>query len=328
MTDATVLILGATGYIGGSILVQLVKKHPEFVYTALVRNPKDNEAIEALNVKVAQGSHSKLDLVEKLASESDIVLNCGDADDVPLTEAILKGLRTRSTGGDRTDKRKPILIHTSGAALVAYPPGDSNDRLYDDLKVEDIRNISPDQMHRNVDLKIFEAGDRGSIDTYIVAPSCVFGAGHGPVRNITTSSKVFVQVALQDKQAFQLGSATVVWDSVHLDDLVDLYLLVLEQSLKPIPIQSAYERFYWGSSASFAWDAFAKGIATNLYKRGLLTTDEVKIRSAADFPWFGLLTKNSRTVANRGLKTLGWKPHPGSVIDGLDKEIDMALSQM
>ncbi|KAG8887155.1 hypothetical protein FRB98_000411, partial [Tulasnella sp. 332] len=90
MVQTTVFMLGATGYIGGSVLDQLVKKHPEFIYTALVRNPKDNKAIEALNVKVAQGSHSDLDLIEKVASESDIVFNCGDADDLPLTEAILK----------------------------------------------------------------------------------------------------------------------------------------------------------------------------------------------------------------------------------------------
>ncbi|KAG8849554.1 hypothetical protein FRB96_000704 [Tulasnella sp. 330] len=325
MAQTTVFMLGATGYIGGSVLDQLVKKHPEFIYTALVRNPKDNKAIEALNVKVAQGSHSDLDLIEKVASESDIVFNCGDADDLPLTEAILKGLRTRSTGGDRTDKRKPILIHTSGTGVVAHSPGDSGDRLYDDLKVEDIRSIGPNQMHRNVDLKIFEAGDAGSIDTYIIAPSVIFGRGHGPVRNI---SKGFIQAAIQEKQAFEISTATtIVWDSVHLDDVVDLYLLILEQSLKPTPIQSAYERFYWGSSASFTFDAFTKGVAIRLHKRGLLTTDEVKVKSLEEVPWLEAVTKNSRTVANRGLKTLGWKPRGGSVIDGLDEEIDLTLSQ-
>ncbi|KAG8989178.1 hypothetical protein FRB93_003739 [Tulasnella sp. JGI-2019a] len=326
MVQTTAFVLGATGYIGGSILVDLTKKYPDFVYSALVRSPKDNNAIEALGVKIIQGSHTDLELIEKSASESDIVFNFADCDDLPLTEAILKGLKTRGARKDGT--KKPILIHTSGTGVVTHKPGDPNDRLYDDLKVEDIKSIGPNQIHRPVDLKIFEAGDEGSIDTYIIAPSVIYGKGHGPVRNITIVFKLFIPLFLQNKQALQLGSNTIVWDSVHIDDLVDLYHLVLKQALVPTPIKSAYERFYWGSSASFQWDALTKEIAIRLHKKGLLPTAEVKEVSLEDYPNLAVLAMNSMTVSNRALKTLGWKPHGRSLTDSLDDEIDLTLSQL
>lgn len=106
----SVFVLGATGYIGGSILVGIQQRYPEFNYTALVRNPKDNPALEAIGVRVLQGSHSDLELIEKVAAQHDIVVNCADADDLPLTTAILKGMIDRSKSG--SSPRKPILIHT------------------------------------------------------------------------------------------------------------------------------------------------------------------------------------------------------------------------
>jgi hypothetical protein len=61
---------------------------------------------------VVKGSHSDLDIIEEQASKADIVLNAADADDLDLTNAILKGIKRTSIG------KKPILIHTSGTGLA------------------------------------------------------------------------------------------------------------------------------------------------------------------------------------------------------------------
>jgi len=63
---------------------------------------------------VIQGSHDDLDKIKSLASEADIVMNCADADDLPLTMAILSGLRERANKGS-----KGILLHTSGTGVVS-----------------------------------------------------------------------------------------------------------------------------------------------------------------------------------------------------------------
>lgn len=113
LDQAAVLFIGATGYIGGSVLVAFTNKHPEFLYTAIVRNPKDNKAVESLNVRVVQGSNADLELVEKVTSEHDVVVNCADADDLPLADAVIKGLLARAARKDGA--RKPIYIHTRSA---------------------------------------------------------------------------------------------------------------------------------------------------------------------------------------------------------------------
>lgn len=110
MSAFTVFYLGATGYVGGSALVSLVKRYPNFTWTALVRNPKDVSAVQAVgsNVKVVVGSHSDLALIESSAKTHDITVNTADSDDVPLIEAIVRGQEARAGSG----ARKPILIHT------------------------------------------------------------------------------------------------------------------------------------------------------------------------------------------------------------------------
>lgn len=110
MSYSSAFVLGATGYLGGSVLVALVKQYPQIRYTALVRNPKDNEAIEALGVTVLQGSHADLDIIEKASSEHDIVFNFADADGPALTDASLRGQEARARRNDGSPK--PILIHT------------------------------------------------------------------------------------------------------------------------------------------------------------------------------------------------------------------------
>lgn len=108
--QSSVFILGATGYVGGSVLVRFQQEYPNIKWSALVRNPKDVSAIEALGVKAIQGTQSDLGLIERTAAEHDVVLAIADSDDLPLTQAVLTGLESRAKSGRAP--RKPILLHT------------------------------------------------------------------------------------------------------------------------------------------------------------------------------------------------------------------------
>ena len=65
------------------------------------------------------GDHSELDKITDLVGEADIVLNAADADDLPLTNAVLSGLKNRNDSGGL----KPILIHTSGTGVATDRAG-------------------------------------------------------------------------------------------------------------------------------------------------------------------------------------------------------------
>lgn len=327
----SVFVLGATGYIGGSILVGIQQRYPEFNYTALVRNPKDNPALEAIGVRVLQGSHSDLELIEKVAAQHDIVVNCADADDLPLTTAILKGMIDRSKS--RSSPRKPILIHTSGTSVLSeekptgsFIPGFS-EKIYDDNKVEDIRGLGPKQPHRVIDLQIFAAGEAGFVDTYIITPSTIYGKGRGPCRTLSQQVNGLIRTGLKRKQVVQIGSGTNVWNNVHVEDLMDLYGLVLELGLSGNGSSDSYERFFFGSAGEHVWGKVAQELAKIMHQKGLVDTAEVKSIALEEEKSLLATATNSRSVANRGFG-LGWKPSRPSLMETLPLEVEWTVEQM
>ncbi|KAG8925852.1 hypothetical protein FRC00_003543 [Tulasnella sp. 408] len=324
----SVFFLGVTGYIGGSVLVELKNRYPNAQFTALVRNPKDNAAVQALGVQVVQGSHSDLDLIRKLSSESDVVVNCGDSDDLPLTKAILAGLENRAQATPDASK-KPILVHTSGTGLLQNERDGAfhSDKIYDDNNIDDIKSIRVEAQHRDVDLEIFSAGKTGLIDPYIIAPATVYGKGRGPVRNLSIQVNNMIRVALRRKEVVQTGPGTNVWNSVHIDDLADLYGLVLDHALSGKDKSTdPFERFYWGSGDEYVWGDITRELARLLYARGVIHSETLKIIKIEEEPILNPTASNSRSVSNRGI-ALGWRRNGTPLFETLPKEVEWTLAE-
>lgn len=66
---------GATGYIGGDALHAIVKAHPEYEITALVRNTDKGAqvAAEYPKVKLVYGDLDSSDLLEEESKKADVV---------------------------------------------------------------------------------------------------------------------------------------------------------------------------------------------------------------------------------------------------------------
>ncbi|KAG5720232.1 hypothetical protein E4T56_gene3312, partial [Termitomyces sp. T112] len=76
-TKTNIFILGATGYIGGSVLARFLNRSDaaSLNFTALVRSAEKAAKLKQLGVKTVVGSHTDVALVEKLAYEADVVLS-------------------------------------------------------------------------------------------------------------------------------------------------------------------------------------------------------------------------------------------------------------
>lgn len=115
----TILYLGATGYIGGAALDRILDtdKDSNLRVTVLVRDKAKAAAFATVDPRLTPltGSLGDLELLETQASKHDVVVNTANADDLPATEAILRGMakRTKETGV------KSILIHTSGTGMLS-----------------------------------------------------------------------------------------------------------------------------------------------------------------------------------------------------------------
>jgi nucleoside-diphosphate-sugar epimerase len=323
----SVLVFGVTGYIGGAVLVGLLKAHPPSAhhkYTALVRSASSVPIIEALGVTVIQGSHSDLELIIDAASNADIVVNCADADNLELAKAILSGLEKRQSA------RPPILLHTSGTGVISdEPTGHLTEwakKIWNDNDPNDIRSIPADQPHRNIDLEIFAAGERGKIATYIISPSTIYGIAHGnPVHKISQQVPGMIRTAISRKQTVYVGEGTNVWNSVHIEDLVDLYLLVLDQALNAPEAKSPYEQFYFGSVAEHEWGDIARRLAPLLHARGVVDSPEATSIPISEAPNMKFVANNSRSKSERGRK-LGWSPHRKSIQESLEEDVDAVLA--
>jgi uncharacterized protein YbjT (DUF2867 family) len=67
---------GATGYIGGDVLYALEKAHPNYEYTALVRNSEKGGPVAAAfpKIRLVYGGLDDSQLLEDEAARADIVI--------------------------------------------------------------------------------------------------------------------------------------------------------------------------------------------------------------------------------------------------------------
>ncbi|KAF8609019.1 NAD(P)-binding protein [Ceratobasidium sp. AG-I] len=325
-----IFILGATGYVGGAILTELLRTAAAFTITALVRKDQDIETLEALGVKTIKGTFTDLDKIEKASHDADVVYNAADADDMKLTQAVLKGLKSK--------KNRGVLIQTSGTGLLSdnyngelTPEGS---KIWNDNDINDIKSIAPTQPHRDVDLEIFGAHERKEIDAYIVAPSCIYGIGDGPVNKISQQVPRMIRAAVEFKQPVYVGKGTNLWNNVHITDLVMLYTLVLNLALSVRGGQEtrpeAFANFYFGSVGEHAWGNVARKIGPILLAKGKVEKAEarsVKACECIQVENFSALTTNSRSVAERS-RNLGWTTVAKSLEDTLEEDIDAVLATL
>jgi len=214
--------------------------------------------------------------------------------------------------------RVPVFLHVSGVALVCdFVNGDGDAgtvELSNDLDVESIRSIPPAALHRNVDDLIFEADKAGKVNGYIIAPGTVFGTGSGPCKRVTLIYTSFVQIAKLHREVIVVGKGTNTWNEIHINDLTDLLLRVIDRALsaKDPAGTSPYEKFYWAASRSFVMGDMLRSVAKALHAHGLIPeplTISLPVDEAVKKGGLlnQLISTNSRVYSARA-RSIGWEP--------------------
>lgn len=327
-TPTKIFIIGATGYIGGAILSELLRSPGSYAITALARKDQDIETLQKLGVNTIKGTFLDVDKIEQASHDADVVYNAADADDMSLNAAVLKGLKSK--------KERGILIQTSGTGLLSesysgeLTPAAAA-KIWNDNDINDIKSIAPTQPHRDVDLEIFGAHDRQEVDAYIIAPSTIYGVGDGPVNKISIQIPHLVRAAVKFKQPVYVGKGTNLWNNVHITDLVQLYNLVLKLALSvragKAPRPETFANFYFGSTAVHEWGDIARKIGPILLKKGKVEKAEARSVKYEEVENFAALSSNSRSIAERS-RALGWNPVAPSLEDTLEEDIDATLAKL
>lgn len=186
-------------------------------------------------------------------------------------------------------------------------------------------SLPDDAWHRPVDKIILaagtttEAGERAGVLTAVVCPPTIAGTGRGLGNKRSAQWDGMAKCALQRGKAFYVGEGKNWWNWVHVKDLSDLYVTLIDAALDKIAGGSGgkatwgKEGYYFAEVAPFCWGDVAKTIGIEGKKLGLLKTDEVDIVSKEEADtlmeggsaYWGL---NSKCKAIRAKKLFGWEP--------------------
>ncbi|EJD07987.1 NAD-binding protein [Fomitiporia mediterranea MF3/22] len=333
-----VLVLGATGYIGGSVLVSLVKSHPNVKFSTVVRmstagapdtfaafakqsnidlgsnattrSSSVADKFRAIGVETVIGSLDDLELVTRLSAESDIVINAADCDNVDLLNALLEGQKRRKA------QRKPAgsIVHTSGAFIFVDNSEDgkfnANGKLWTDSE-EDIRALTTSMPHCQVDVPLMKASEAGVVNSFIICPSGVYGTCTGPIERDSLIFRAVIPDYLSQKRAYYVGEGTNRYEWVHLGDLVSLFDKVFKLALDALsspPATSPYERYYIASTTPVPWKDVSERLARELHKRGFIESPKPTVISPEGLSFLPrLLASSLNTRGFRG-EEIGWKP--------------------
>ncbi|KAI0294194.1 hypothetical protein BC826DRAFT_353657 [Russula brevipes] len=326
----TVFYIGATGYVGGAVLVDLLEHYPNIEVTALVRNPAHLGAIRGLGVEVIQGDFHDSKIIEEHARQADITINSGDSDDVKLNTAILAGQRQRVH-----DLRKPppALLHTSG--VLVFNDGtnegrhDPNGKVWNDGDEEDIRAITVDMLHGQVDAPILRASEKGDTVSYIVCPGGIFGLSKGKVPTTSTFVRATTQLMSAFGHPIYIGEGSSVFYGVLLDDLIKLYRLLFARILSGEDAKaSPYSRYYVAASTPLSWKYIATVFGDKLKQLGMVadgTPESIPVTKLD--PPFTIFVGSSQHIRAERAKALGWEARPVVLEDLIEEDIKATLAK-
>ncbi|TFY62534.1 hypothetical protein EVJ58_g3799 [Rhodofomes roseus] len=339
MTSKWVVVLfGATGYVGGSVLNRLLQDPATKTWEIItpVRSPEKAKLLEKLGVKTEIASLSDHDKLELLASRARVVINAAGSDDLPAINAILKGMRKAH---ERTGEL-PILIHTSGTGEIsemAYGKYTA-ETVWSDLDVGQLKSVEPTAFHRGVDLAVVHADEEGYARTHIIMPGVIYGIATGPVfeagiaKAISKDVPGLIKASLDRKRAGVVGPGKSVWGHVHIDDVADMYLVLLDAiKNNPQSVGHGWEGFYFGVTGHNTWYEASKAIGEALVDLGF--TDDAEPTTLTDEElekYWGSITAGGYagiTCVCRAerARTIGWKPKytEGALLASLKPEAEL-----
>ncbi|KAJ7106230.1 hypothetical protein C8R44DRAFT_715092 [Mycena epipterygia] len=332
---------GATGYIGGAVLARFLQ-HPNaanFEFTLLVRGAKKADAFRTMGFNTVVGSLADEDMLERLASEADVVIATADSDDLVAANATLRGSKKRfeRTGVPQT------YINTSGTGVLTDDAKGMfrYDTVYDDSNAAQLETLDPAQPHRNVDLALLEADKAGYIKSYIILPATIYGRATGPFVDAGLQNPTSIQIpglinaSIDRGQGGMVGLGKNFWNNVEIHEQADLYVNLYD-AIQTRTEETGHGRdgLYFGASDEHLLYDVSRAVAEALVEIGRGKSAEPTTFSAEEVRKYfepGLYRAqgaSSRCVANNSY-AIGWAPvkRTKDLLESVREELEARLKE-
>lgn len=291
-----IFILGASGFIGGSIAARLIEAGHEI--SGLVRSAERAGQVEEYGITPVLGSLDDSEVLQRAASEADAVINAANSDNRVVVDVLLEAL----AGSEKT------FIQSSGTSIVAdLADGEFEGRIYQESTPVDPLPLRAGRVELN---NVVLAASANGLRTIVVCPSLIYGIGKGVTKD-SMQVPWLIDLAHKYKIGRHVGPGNNIWSNVHIDDLVVLYQLALEKA----PAGA----FYYAENGENSMRDVSAAISSVLgYGE---QTRAMSVQEAVDEWGEGAarytMGSNSRVRAVRARQELGWQASAPALLDAI-----------
>jgi len=292
-----VFLTGATGYIGGSVAAKLLTTGHQVI--GLVRSEEGAKALQVRGIEPLIGSLTDHDLLIKVTHSCDGVINAADSDNPWVVTTLLPVL----AGSGK------LFIQTSGSSIVGdKAAGKPSEQVFhEDIPlqplVEKVGRVA-------IDKQVLTAAQQG-VRSIVLCHSLIYGQGHG-IHQDSIQVPWLINLAKKRGVACHIGRGENIWSHVHIDDVANLYLLVMEQA----PAGS----FFFVENGEATMKSLAEAISRLLGLGGAtesLSLDEAIQEWGPEAAHFAF-GSNSRVRATKARKMLGWNPQGPALLEDIE----------
>lgn len=226
MSSHKVIITGASGYIGGSVLSLIQSRQlvqADQIYAVVRKDEHEAEVRKCganpLRIDIDDQTQVERALVD---NEINIVIHFASVLDWNPVHNFLLALQkvNEATG------KAVHLIHTSGARIFSslsglapqkdgqgnYVPIYDDDELFERQQTQKAVQFPPLQSAVDLNVRLHTEGEELGVKTYIVAPPIVYGKGFGFGNDISKQTVGIIKLGTELKKVFQYSND----DSVSL----------------------------------------------------------------------------------------------------------------
>ncbi|KAJ0346032.1 hypothetical protein COL154_003046 [Colletotrichum chrysophilum] len=273
-----ILITGAAGYIGGSVLADFLERTSGPINKAnifaVVRTEEQAQKLHAakLGVNVVQFDLANQQAVAEAIVENkiDLVIHtAGVIDHQPLSN-LMKGLGELRVATDKD----VYFVHTSVATLFTEDGGWSSGEVKDtDGLYEKEKEIGGPNHARLSNILVMDQAEAFGVTPFIIPVPLVYGRGTGQGRKLSVNIPAMVRASKRLRVVHKFDKDA---------DLVELYRLLTENILLGKPIPSGREGYYFATVHRVPWWDVMDRIAVAMHARGLVDEPTTKVWPSYD----------------------------------------------
>ncbi|KIW29076.1 uncharacterized protein PV07_04919 [Cladophialophora immunda] len=343
----TILITGASGYLGGTLLALWSQADlpPYKRMLALVRTDE-----QAATVKKEYGGVAEpiiFDSKDEAAVRKAVVDN-----QITVVFFLIDAMRAESQGHfiralaevKGSTGLDVHFLHTSGAKIFSSHAGAPTDRPLLDTEA-DLYEIQKAQkapvplIQTAVDTNNKVIEQALGVHSYIFVPCIVYGQGEGFGNRISIQTVAIVRAAQALRRVYSVDSGRPSWPVCHVRDNSTLYLALLRGILAGKRPGSGKHGYYLASSGHVAWEDLYAAMAARLTERGVVDDGAVERATEQTLEQMGAalgcpkelvavqLGGRCTFTPRHGEEELGWKAqYPARhILETAAEEVDLIL---